>query len=74
MDVAALEENFRQKNKSCFILGASGETGKFLLKEIVRRNIFTKVTLIGRRQLSFDDKAYEHVVISHSHFQDMYVY
>ncbi|KAK3533893.1 hypothetical protein QTP70_033034 [Hemibagrus guttatus] len=62
MDLAALEENFRQKNKSCFILGASGETGKVLLKEIVRRNIFTKVTLIGRRQLSFEDKAYENVV------------
>ncbi|KAG7327796.1 hypothetical protein KOW79_009402 [Hemibagrus wyckioides] len=62
MDVAALEENFRQKNKSCFILGASGETGKVLLKEIVQRNIFTKVTLIGRRRLSFEDKAYENVV------------
>ncbi|XP_060797834.1 oxidoreductase HTATIP2 isoform X3 [Neoarius graeffei] len=62
MDVAALEENFRPKNKSCFILGASGETGKVLLKEIVQRNIFTKVTLIGRRQLSFEDKAYENVV------------
>ncbi|MCI4383809.1 hypothetical protein PGIGA_G00030970 [Pangasianodon gigas] len=62
MDVAALEEKFRQKNKSCFILGASGETGKVLLKEIVQRNIFTKVTLIGRRQLSFEDKAYENVV------------
>ncbi|KAI5625331.1 oxidoreductase HTATIP2 [Silurus asotus] len=62
MDVAALEENFRQKNKSCFILGASGETGKVLLKEILQRNLFNKVTLIGRRKLSFEDKAYENVV------------
>lgn len=69
--MTALEENFRQKNKSCFILGASGETGKALLKEILQHSIFTKVTLIGRRQLSFEDKAYEHVVISHCHFQDM---
>lgn len=67
--MAALEENFRRKNKSCFILGASGETGKVVLKGILQRNIFTKVTLIGRRQLSFEDKAYENVVISRSHFQ-----
>ncbi|XP_060733250.1 oxidoreductase HTATIP2 isoform X1 [Tachysurus vachellii] len=62
MDAAALEENFRQKNKSCFILGASGETGKALLKEIVQCNIFTKITLIGRRKLSFEDKTYDKVV------------
>ncbi|XP_053490515.1 oxidoreductase HTATIP2 [Ictalurus furcatus] len=74
MDVAALEENFRQKNKSCFILGASGETGKALLKEIVQRNIFTKVTLIGRRQLSFEDKAYENVVQEVVDFEKLDVY
>ncbi|TSM20276.1 Oxidoreductase HTATIP2 [Bagarius yarrelli] len=62
MDVAALEENFRQKNRSCFVLGASGETGKALVKEIVQRNVFHRVTLIGRRLLSFEDKAYENVV------------
>ncbi|KAM9461553.1 oxidoreductase HTATIP2 [Clarias gariepinus] len=63
LDAAALEDHFRQMNKSCFILGASGETGKALLKEIVERKVFTKVTLIGRRQLSFEDKTYENVVV-----------
>ncbi|KAI4877010.1 hypothetical protein NFI96_019729 [Prochilodus magdalenae] len=62
MDLAAMEGDFRQKNKSCFILGASGETGRALLKEIVERNLFSKVTLIGRRKLSFEDKAYDNVV------------
>ncbi|XP_070817072.1 oxidoreductase HTATIP2 isoform X2 [Chaetodon trifascialis] len=57
-----LEENFRQQNKSCFILGASGETGKVLLQELLERNIFSKITLIGRRQLTFEDKAYENLV------------
>ncbi|KAJ8248933.1 hypothetical protein GJAV_G00229330 [Gymnothorax javanicus] len=61
-DMKTLEENFRQKNRSCFILGASGETGKELLKEIVNRKIFSKVTLIGRRLLTFEDKAYEDLV------------
>ncbi|XP_072528262.1 oxidoreductase HTATIP2 [Salminus brasiliensis] len=62
MDVPALEETFRQKNRSCFILGASGETGKHLLKEIVERRLFSKVTLIGRRKLTFEDEAYENLV------------
>ncbi|XP_042337723.1 oxidoreductase HTATIP2-like [Plectropomus leopardus] len=61
-DMKTLEENFRQQNKSCFILGASGETGSVLLQELLGRNIFSKITLIGRRQLTFEDKAYENLV------------
>ncbi|GLD55805.1 oxidoreductase HTATIP2 isoform X1 [Lates japonicus] len=61
-DVKTLEENFRQQNKSCFILGASGETGKVLLQDLLERNIFSKITLIGRRQLTFEGKAYENLV------------
>jgi len=63
MDLKAMEESYRQKNKTCFILGSSGETGKALLKEIVESNIFSKITLIGRRQLTFEDKAYENLVM-----------
>ncbi|KAL1006991.1 hypothetical protein UPYG_G00080280 [Umbra pygmaea] len=61
-DMKALEGVFRQKNKSCFILGATGETGKELLKEIVERKLFSKITLIGRRQVTFEDKAFENLV------------
>uniref|UniRef100_A0A3Q3L7L4 HIV-1 Tat interactive protein 2 n=1 Tax=Labrus bergylta TaxID=56723 RepID=A0A3Q3L7L4_9LABR len=61
-DIKTLEENFRQQNKSCFILGASGETGKVLVQELLERNIFSKITLIGRRQLTFEGKANEQLV------------
>lgn len=61
-DMNTLEENFRQQNKSCFILGASGETGRVLLQELLERNIFSKITLIGRRQLTFEGKEYEKLV------------
>lgn len=61
-DMKTLEENFRQQNKSCFILGASGETGRVLLQELLERNIFSKITLIGRRQLTFEGKEYEKLV------------
>ncbi|EQB79219.1 hypothetical protein CB1_056579097 [Camelus ferus] len=56
-----LRENFRKQNKSVFILGASGETGRVLLKEILEQNLFSKVTLIGRRKLVFDEEAYKNV-------------
>lgn len=61
-DMQALEENFRQQKRSCFILGASGETGQLLLKEVLERNVFSQVTLIGRRQLTLEGKASENVV------------
>lgn len=61
-DMKTLEGNFRQQNKSCFVLGASGETGKLLLQELLERNIFSKITLIGRRRLTFEDKAYGSLV------------
>ncbi|XP_033909591.3 oxidoreductase HTATIP2 [Acipenser ruthenus] len=59
-DIKTLQENYRQKNKTCFILGASGETGKLLFKEILNSQIFSKITLIGRR-LAFENESYENV-------------
>ncbi|XP_036882974.2 oxidoreductase HTATIP2 isoform X3 [Manis javanica] len=56
-----LREDFRMQNKSVFILGASGETGKVLLKEILEQRLFSKVTIIGRRKLTFDEEAYKDV-------------
>ncbi|XP_028999975.1 oxidoreductase HTATIP2 [Betta splendens] len=61
-DMKVLEENFRQQNRSCFILGASGETGRLLLQEMLERNLFSKITLIGRRPLTFEGKAYGNLV------------
>ncbi|CAL8351645.1 unnamed protein product [Merluccius merluccius] len=62
VNMESLEEDFRLQNKSCFILGATGETGRLLLKELLDRNLYSKVTLIGRRRVSFEDKAYENLV------------
>lgn len=61
-DLKTLEEDFRKQNHSCFVLGASGETGQVLLKELIQRNIFSKITLIGRRKLDLKDQSHDHVV------------
>lgn len=60
VDIKTLEQEFKQQNKSCLLLGASGETGKQLLTELQERNIFSKITLIGRRKL--EGKEYENLV------------
>lgn len=60
VDMKTLEEEFKQQNKSCLVLGASGETGKELLAELLERNIFSKITLIGRRKL--EGKEHENLV------------
>ncbi|KAM4720977.1 oxidoreductase HTATIP2 [Rhinophrynus dorsalis] len=60
-DLHTLQQDYRELNKSCFLLGASGETGKELLKEIVNSQLFNKITLIGRRKLTFEDEAYKDV-------------
>ncbi|XP_062975370.1 oxidoreductase HTATIP2 [Elgaria multicarinata webbii] len=56
-----LRKSFQEKNQSCFILGASGETGKELLAEILRQQVFSKVTLIGRRKLDLEGPLYASV-------------
>lgn len=65
-DMKVLEETFRQQNKSCFILGASGESGKVLLQEVLERNVFSRVTLIGRRKLTLEEEKYKNLVSGQS--------
>uniref|UniRef100_A0A8C5PLF4 Protein HTATIP2 n=1 Tax=Leptobrachium leishanense TaxID=445787 RepID=A0A8C5PLF4_9ANUR len=61
-DLPAQEEDYKKMNRSCFILGATGESGSELLREIVKRQLFSKVTLISRRKLPFEDETYKDVV------------
>ncbi|XP_062472242.1 oxidoreductase HTATIP2 [Pezoporus occidentalis] len=54
------------RGRSCFVLGASGETGRVLLRELLARQLFARVTLIGRRWLSLGEEtgaAVEQVVV-----------
>ncbi|KAK1159666.1 oxidoreductase HTATIP2-like [Acipenser oxyrinchus oxyrinchus] len=55
-DIKTLQENYRQKNKTCFILGRPMK----LFKEIVNSQIFSKIALI-RRRLAFENEAHENV-------------
>ncbi|XP_066472126.1 oxidoreductase HTATIP2-like [Tiliqua scincoides] len=60
-ELPKLRECFQEKNSTCFILGASGETGKQLLAEILRQQLFSRVTLIGRRKLNLEGQLYMNV-------------
>ncbi|XP_072724378.1 oxidoreductase HTATIP2 [Ciconia boyciana] len=43
--------------RACFVLGASGQTGRALLRELLARRLFARVTLVGRRRLSLSEEA-----------------
>ncbi|XP_066263428.1 oxidoreductase HTATIP2-like [Branchiostoma lanceolatum] len=45
------EDEFRSTNQTAFVVGHTGGTGLALVHELVNRNIFQKVVLIGRRKL-----------------------
>ncbi|XP_054859334.1 oxidoreductase HTATIP2-like [Eublepharis macularius] len=60
-ELKKLRESFQAKKQACFILGASGETGKELLAEVLRQQLFSKVTLIGRRKLDLEGPFYSDV-------------
>ena len=47
---------------TCFVMGASGETGKSLLKILVEKNCkkYEKIILLNRRQINYDDQFKNH--------------
>jgi oxidoreductase len=57
-----LIEQYRSYNKTCFVLGASGESGKALVKELVRLRPFERIVLIGRRKLEYQDEELRQLV------------
>uniref|UniRef100_A0A8B9IX79 Protein HTATIP2 n=2 Tax=Amazona TaxID=12929 RepID=A0A8B9IX79_9PSIT len=64
--MAAAGGNGGSGGRSCFVLGASGETGRVLLRELLARQLFARVTLIGRRWLGLGEEtgaAVEQVVV-----------
>ncbi|CAD5124529.1 DgyrCDS12807 [Dimorphilus gyrociliatus] len=45
-----------QTGKRAFIIGFTGATGMELLNNLAKNNIFSKIVLIGRRKVDFDDE------------------
>ncbi|XP_052802830.1 oxidoreductase HTATIP2-like [Mya arenaria] len=48
-------EMFRQGKKTAVVLGYTGETGQALVKQLAKENLFSKVTLIGRRIIPLNE-------------------
>ena len=59
----AKKSAFAAKSQSVFVLGATGEVGKELVKALLTQRVFSRVVLIGRRQINYDgDELYKDVV------------
>ncbi|XP_072045737.1 oxidoreductase HTATIP2-like [Amphiura filiformis] len=48
-------EKLRSLSKTAFVVGYTGETGKALVKTLANTKVFSKVTLIGRRQVEYEE-------------------
>ncbi len=49
---------FREEGKSAFVLGYTGETGKELVKELLTSKVFSRLVLIGRREVKYEEEMY----------------
>ena len=61
-DIEAQRDTFRQMGKTAFVVGYTGEVGKELVKELLKSKIFSRLTLIGRRIVNYEDELYKDVV------------
>ena len=61
-DSDKLVQEYQQLNKTAFVLGYTGAIGQELVKELLGSRIFSKVVLIGRRTVTYEDELYKDVV------------
>jgi len=61
-DYDKLIQEYQQMNKRAFVLGYTGVIGKELVKTILSSHIFSKIVLIGRRTVTYEDELYKDVV------------
>lgn len=57
-----LLEEYQKLNKTAFVLGYTGAVGKELVKALLENRIFSRVVLVGRRTVTYDDELYKDVV------------
>ena len=49
-------QKFKASSQTAFVVGYTGETGKDLVKNLTDTKMFSKVTLIGRREVDYNDE------------------
>jgi oxidoreductase len=45
--------------KIALVTGYTGESGKALVKELIKNNQFKKIILVGRRKVDYTDEEYQ---------------
>ena len=57
------QAKYKEEGHTAFVLGATGETGKELVKQLLTSKLFSKLVLIGRREVKYEDEIYKDVVL-----------
>ncbi len=56
------QAKYKAEGHSAFVLGATGETGKELVKQLLTSKLFSRLVLIGRREVDYEGDLYKNVV------------
>ncbi|XP_074660117.1 protein HTATIP2-like [Tubulanus polymorphus] len=52
---------FKEKGLTAFVVGYTGATGRVLVRQLLEKQIFKRLVLIGRRKVEFEDDLYKDV-------------
>lgn len=56
------EDTRMHQSKMAFVVGHTSRTGKALVNELLKRNVFRKLILVGRRDVPVEGELYNNVV------------
>jgi len=59
MEMDTPDQKTAYQTQTAFVVGYTGEVGKELVKELLQRNVFRKVLLIGRREVQLEGDLYK---------------
>lgn len=57
-----IEDATMHQQKMAFVVGHTSRTGKALVNELLKRNAFRKLVLVGRREVPLEGDLYKNVV------------
>lgn len=55
-EAEANRAKYREMGRSAFIVGYTGESGKALMKELLSSKVFSRLVLMGRRKIEYDEE------------------
>ena len=70
----ATEAAIPERKMSAFVIGYTGAVGRVLVRQLVDSRIYSRIVLIGRRQVEYSDEPLKQLVSCRSNLQLAKIY